>query len=110
MINSNPSPPHPYQPPKIGEPQQSAQIARRRIGLALGLMLTPIATFIAFFITCSWNFYWDVQRLGPNVPRPFISEWWLPPLVAFLVFLPISVCALFVFWRQQRQQPTSHHA
>jgi len=97
---------NPYQSPQRAEPLVSVPVAKRAIGLTVALILTPVATFIAFFATCTWNFYWDAQRLPPNAPRPYIELWRLPPLIVFGL---ISPWTLVLYLRQVRTRPSSSH-
>ena len=72
--------PNPYEPPQMPEPLKPAQVAKRGLGVAAILLLTPVAVGIAMAGSCA-----AVDPVVNSVPpgeylRAFVLGW-----VVFLI-------------------------
>lgn len=95
------SEPNPYEPPREPEPVTSKKVAKRGTGVVVILLLTPVATLAAFFVTCTPMFYLTYP-LGPGWPDVITLLVLFGPAAAVLIAMLVWACvALRRSWSRQ---------
>jgi len=76
------SEPNPYEPPREPEPATRKQLVKRGLGVGVILLLTPVAIFATFFVTCAVAW--------PAMARVDEPE---PPLFWTITLIPTALVA-----------------
>ncbi len=89
------SEPNPYQPPQSPEPLTTTKVVKRGVGLAVILLLTPVAVIITGGISCAAGAAY--LRLYDNIPtdsmlNTALAIFLIPP--AFVLFGMLSWAAV----------------
>jgi len=101
------SEPNPYQPPQEPEPLTTRKGVKRGVGVVLIVALTPVAVFVAFFISC-FAAIWSTEPMLNGRSRDaqasqtaFNVIMYVPPVV---VGIGMLIWALFSRRRQLLSQ------
>jgi hypothetical protein len=75
---------NPYEPPREVEPLTTGKLVKRGIGIVTILLLSPVAIFAAFFVSCAvaWT------ATGAHIDEPE------PPLFWVITLIPTALVAV----------------
>src|SRR5262245_1563805 len=97
--------PNPYEPPQEAESLTPPQIVKRGLGFGVILLLTPLATFAAFFASCSVSVL--IALRTANFPEPVL--WTLIAVPPAIVFVAMAYWAVRARQRQLLARDQSSH-
>jgi hypothetical protein len=95
------SEPNPYEPPREPEPLTTEKVVKRGIGVVAIVLLTPVAAFATFFVSCLVAISTTTSPIQieppPDAPRSSEAVFWA------LTLIPTSVVtAAMLFWAARR--------
>lgn len=87
---------NPYQSPHVEDPRPVRRNLRRRVGVGVILLLTPLAVGVALFGSCA-----------VAVTLPQLSMWWLTVVVPLFVLTALMTYAAAIDERRSQGEPRS---